>query len=55
MTDEGRERFVALHKAMRSTERALTADIDPKDLEVTQRVLAQVAERARSLRTQIPG
>jgi MarR family transcriptional regulator for hemolysin len=55
MTGRGRERFAALHEAMRSTEGALTADIDPGDLEVTQRVLAQVAERARSLRAQLPG
>jgi MarR family transcriptional regulator, transcriptional regulator for hemolysin len=55
MTDKGRERFAALHDAMRSAEGARTADIDPKDLEVTQRVLAQVAERARSLRAQISG
>jgi MarR family transcriptional regulator, transcriptional regulator for hemolysin len=55
MTDKGRERFAALHNAMRSAEGALTADIDPKDLEVTQRVLAKVAERARSLRAQISG
>jgi DNA-binding MarR family transcriptional regulator len=55
MTDKGRERFAALHNAMRSAEGALTAGIDPKDLEITQRVLAQVAERARSLRAQISG
>jgi MarR family transcriptional regulator, transcriptional regulator for hemolysin len=55
MTDTGRERFAALHDAMRSAEGALTAGIDPGDLEVTQRVLARVTERARWLRAQIPG
>jgi MarR family transcriptional regulator for hemolysin len=55
MTDKGRERFAALHNAMRSAEGSLTAGIDPTDLEVTQRVLAQVAERARVLRAQLSG
>jgi MarR family transcriptional regulator for hemolysin len=55
MTDAGRERFTALHEVMCSTEGALTADIDPKDIETALRVLAQVAERARSLRAQLPG
>jgi MarR family transcriptional regulator, transcriptional regulator for hemolysin len=55
MTDAGRERFTALQAAMRSTEGALTAGIDPKDIETAVRVLAQVAERARSLRAQLPG
>jgi AAA+ ATPase superfamily predicted ATPase len=36
---------------LRSTEIALTNDIDPRDLETTLRVLAQIADRARSLRT----
>jgi hypothetical protein len=40
---------------MGSAVAALTADIHPKDLEVTQRVLGQLAERARSLRAQLPG
>lgn len=55
MTDKGRERFAALHDAMRSAEGALTAGIDPEDLQVTQRVLIQVADRARALRTQLSG
>jgi MarR family transcriptional regulator for hemolysin len=55
MTDKGRERFAVLHEVMRSAVAALTADIDPKDLEVTQRVLGQLGERARSLRAQLPG
>jgi MarR family transcriptional regulator for hemolysin len=55
MTDQGRERFAVLQEAMRSAVGALTAGIDPKDLEITQRVLGQLAERARSLRAQLPG
>jgi hypothetical protein len=55
MTDAGIERFTALHRVMRSTDGALTADIDPKDLETAVRVLAQVTERARSLRAELPG
>jgi hypothetical protein len=49
MTDAGRERFGVLHDVLRSTEIALTDGIDPPDLETTLRVLAQIADRARSL------
>jgi hypothetical protein len=35
---------------MRSTEDALTSGLDPDEVQVTRRVLAQVAERARALR-----
>jgi MarR family transcriptional regulator for hemolysin len=51
MTDAGLERFGILHDVVRSTETALTNGIDSRDLETTLRVLAQIAERARSLRT----
>jgi MarR family transcriptional regulator, transcriptional regulator for hemolysin len=55
MTDAGLERFTALHRVMRSTDGALTAGLDPKDLETAVRVLARVTERARSLRAELPG
>jgi MarR family transcriptional regulator for hemolysin len=49
MTDAGRRRFGVLNDVLRSTEIDLTNGIDPHDLETTLRVLAQIAERARSL------
>jgi DNA-binding MarR family transcriptional regulator len=55
MTDAGQLRFGVLHEAVRSSEVALTSGIDPHDLQTTMRVLAAVAERARSLRTQQAG
>lgn len=55
MTDAGRLRFRALHEAVRSSEVALTSGIDPGDLAITIRVLAEVAERARALRAQQAG
>lgn len=51
MTDAGLERFGILRDVLRSTETALTNGIDPRDLETTLHVLAEIAERARTLRT----
>lgn len=55
MTDAGRTRFGVLHEAVRASEVALTSGIDPGELVTTMRVLAEVAERARALRTQQDG
>jgi MarR family transcriptional regulator, transcriptional regulator for hemolysin len=50
LTDEGRALIARLHSVMRSTEDALTKGLDPGDVQATRRVLAQIAERARTLR-----
>jgi MarR family transcriptional regulator for hemolysin len=55
LTSEGKALVARLHGVMRSTEDALTDQLDPNDVEVTRRVLAQVAERARVLRAERAG
>lgn len=52
LTDEGRAVFARLHEIMRATEAALTDGLDPRDVQTARHVLAHVAQRARTLRTQ---
>jgi hypothetical protein len=40
---------------MRSSEDALTDGLDPDEMQATRRVLARVAERARTLRAERAG
>jgi MarR family transcriptional regulator, transcriptional regulator for hemolysin len=55
LTSEGRTLIARLHGVMRATEDALTDGLDPRDVQATRRVLAQVAERARALRAERAG
>jgi DNA-binding MarR family transcriptional regulator len=55
LTGEGRALVARLHTVMRSTEEALTDGLDPDEVQATRRVLAQVAERARTLRAERAG
>jgi MarR family transcriptional regulator for hemolysin len=55
VTDEGREVFARLHRVMQATEAALTDGLDPREVQAARRVLAHVAERARTLRAQRTG
>jgi MarR family transcriptional regulator for hemolysin len=55
LTDDGQALLARLGGVMRATEDALTAGLDPRDVEATRRVLARVAEQARTLRTERPG
>lgn len=52
LTSEGKALITRLQGVMRSTEDALTSGIDPHEVQVARRVLAQVAERARTLRAE---
>jgi MarR family transcriptional regulator for hemolysin len=52
LTDEGQALFARLHGVMRAAEAALTEGIDPHDLQIARTVLAQIADRARTLRVQ---
>lgn len=52
LTGEGEELFARLRSVMKLTEAALTADIDPADIQTTRRVLAEVTARARDLKAQ---
>jgi MarR family transcriptional regulator for hemolysin len=52
LTSEGKALIARLQGVMRSTEDALTSGIDPYEVQVARRVLAQVAERARTLRAE---
>lgn len=52
LTDEGKALIARLHSVMRATEDALTDGLDQHDVQTTRRVLAQVAERARTLRAE---
>jgi DNA-binding MarR family transcriptional regulator len=52
LTNEGKALITRLQGVMRSTEDALTSGIDPHEVQVARRVLAQVAERARTLRAE---
>jgi MarR family transcriptional regulator, transcriptional regulator for hemolysin len=55
LTSEGRALIGRLHGVMRATEDALTDGLAPRDVQATRRVLAQVAERARTLRAERTG
>ena len=55
LTDDGRALLARLDGVMRATEAALTAGLDPGDVDATRRVLARVAEQARALRAERPG
>jgi MarR family transcriptional regulator for hemolysin len=55
LTADGKALIARLQGVMRSTEDALTSGLDPREVEVTRRVLAQVAERARTLRAERAG
>jgi len=55
LTVEGRALIGRLRGVMRATEDALTDGLDPRDVQATRRVLAQVAERARALRAERTG
>jgi MarR family transcriptional regulator, transcriptional regulator for hemolysin len=55
LTGEGQALIARLHGVMRDTENALTDGLDEHDVQTTRRVLAQVAERARTLRAQRSG
>jgi MarR family transcriptional regulator for hemolysin len=55
LTSDGTALIARLQGVMRSTEDALTSGLDPDEVEVTRRVLAQVAERARTLRAERAG
>jgi MarR family transcriptional regulator, transcriptional regulator for hemolysin len=55
LTSEGRALISRLRGVMRATEDALTSGLDPDEIQVTRRVLAQVAERARTLRAERAG
>jgi MarR family transcriptional regulator for hemolysin len=55
LTSEGQALIGRLHGVMRDTENALTDGLDEHDVQTTRRVLAQVAERARTLRAQRSG
>jgi MarR family transcriptional regulator for hemolysin len=50
LTGAGKALIARLQGVMRSTEDALTSRLDADEVQVTRRVLAQVAERARALR-----
>jgi MarR family transcriptional regulator for hemolysin len=50
LTGEGQALIARLQGVMRATEDALTDGLDPHDVQATRRVLAQVADRARTLR-----
>jgi MarR family transcriptional regulator for hemolysin len=50
LTADGKALIGRLQGVMRSTEDALTGGLDPREVEITRRVLAQVADRARTLR-----
>ena len=52
LTSDGKALITRLQGVMRSTEDALTSGIDPHEVQVARRVLAQVAERARTLRAE---
>lgn len=55
LTDAGRALITRLHSVMLSTEEALTAGLDPHDVQATRHVLARVAEHARTLRAERSG
>ena len=55
LTGDGEALIARLHGVMRATENALTDGLDEHDVQTTRRVLAQVAERARTLRAQQSG
>jgi MarR family transcriptional regulator for hemolysin len=55
LTGDGRALIARLHDVMRATEDALTDGLDPDAVQATRRVLAQVAERARTLRAERAG
>ena len=52
LTGDGQALVARLHGVMRKTEAALTDGLDPDEVAATRRVLAQVAERARTLRAE---
>jgi MarR family transcriptional regulator for hemolysin len=55
LTSDGKALIARLQGVMRSTEDALTSGLDPREVEVTRRVLARVADRARTLRAERAG
>jgi MarR family transcriptional regulator for hemolysin len=55
LTGAGRALITRLHSVMLSTEEALTAGLDPHDVQATRHVLARVAEQARALRAERSG
>jgi DNA-binding MarR family transcriptional regulator len=55
LTADGKALIARVRDVMRATEDALTAGLDPGEVQATRRVLAQVAERARTLRAERTG
>jgi MarR family transcriptional regulator, transcriptional regulator for hemolysin len=55
LTSDGQALIGRLQGVMRSTEDSLTSGLDPREVEITRRVLAQVADRARTLRAERAG
>ena len=55
LTGEGKALIARLHGVMRATEDALTDGLGERDVQTTRRVLAQVTERARTLRAERSG
>jgi DNA-binding MarR family transcriptional regulator len=49
LTEHGTEGLARVRERVGSITRRLVADVDPKDLETTRRVLVGLAERAKSL------